>query len=843
MRNKLLPLLLLCSLLPLLLVVTWSASAAGSVNDINYVLQGTKVYYEPFEESFAGYFYTSSIVEIIDTIECDSELVWAEVKYLYDPEITLPVIQENENAGFRTVYIQADDVIASSPFDPCGANRIIPASACEEFNHTLLAELQKAPTPFVNVTTDVQNPSVIAGLLFIDENSPPYKCYYSVSGDLLQASKEASAVAKQAFLYDCAGTGDEVNICDTLSNSDPFMFSYAQYLYSGAVKSAYNPVSDATEPVSTEQTDPSADRIDSRVADEVQPAPSSSSCLGIIRVYVIDAYTKAPLPGALVTVHDPSGAVDGLECKTGKDGIAIFSDIQPGTYEITQKTELKGYEACNLLFSVSVDSNSTPYPVIFPNQPITGTVSVLITDKASGEPVPDCMFGLFSGDEQVFTLNSDEHGEAIMTDIPTGKYTLKSVHMPDPYSSINQLSKRVTVRYKRKSALHFSISTDNTDCPDPKTSGKQGRDIHLSILPCELPYLSQNGLNFGLFAVSCENGHYRIKSDSEAILTVFSDMRGNEVDVYLPTGTYCLAEANLNGQYVNPEHRVLFEINENTNSVELDPGQVVGYPVQLKTVSTEGQGLAGTYLHIFSAQTDLYRYTDDHGLLSETLSPGQYTAEVILSPDGYFNPSEPVRFEISDNGILSGKTQFQLEPCSFNISVRDTYGMPIEGTYLVLRDRKGSSSEIQKSDANGNIAFDGLPFGQYVIEELYPAAGYLANTTKIQLSLDGTCHKFGQPLCTLISHMNSQTFLATDPDGYAISGMQFSLIDYGDSILETVVSDQYGLFHFCNIPVGSYNVRYNPNSTDIEMPPDSIGLVVHADGLSTQTTPVFQRAE
>lgn len=835
MRNKLLPLLLLCSLLPLLLVVTWPASAAGSVNDINYVLQGTKVYYEPFEESFAGYFYTSSIVEIIDTIECDPELVWAEVKYLYDPEITLPVIQENENTGFRTVYIHADDVITSSPFDPCGANRIIPASACEEFNHTLLAELQEAPTPFVHVTTDIQDPSVIAGLRFIDENSPPYKCYYSSSGDFIQASKEASAVATRAFLYDYAGTGDAVNISDTLNNSDPFMFSYSQYLYSGAVKSANNPVSYATGPVSTEQTDPSADRIDSRVADENQPAQSTSSCLGTIRIYVIDAYTKAPLPGVSIVLHDPAGLSEDLKKKTGKDGVVEFPGTPSGTYEITQQTELKGYEACKLRYSVST-SDIAVYPVIFPNQPITGTVSVQITDKETSEPLPDCIFGLFSGKEQVFTLTTNASGIAEISNIPTGKYTLKSISLPDPYSSINQLSKRVTVRYKRKSEFHFSISADNTDFPDPKTSEKRGREIHLSILPCESSCLAQNGLNFGLFDVLCENGHCRIKNDSGAILTVFSDMRGNEVDVCLPTGTYCLAEADLNGQYVNPEHRVLFEINEETDSVELDPGQIAGYPVQLKTVSTDGQGLAGTYLHIFSEQTDLYRYTDDHGLLSETLFPGQYTVEVILSPDGYFNPSKPVYFDISDNGILSGKTQIQLEPCTFTISVRDTFGMPIEGAYLVLRNRKESHNEVRRSDANGNIAFDGIPFGEYVIEELYPSAGYLANITKIQLSLDGTCHEFNQPLCTLLSHMNSQTFLVTDPDGFAIPGMQFSLTDHTGSILETVVSDSDGLLHFSGVPSGSYSVEAVINDIRIDVRPAASTMTVNPETIKVSAT-------
>lgn len=835
MRNKLLPLLLLCSLLPLLLVVTCPASAAGSVNDINYVLQETKVYYEPFEESFAGYFYTSSIVEIIDTIECDSELVWAEVKYLYDPEITLPVIQENENDGFRTVYIQADDVIASSPFDPCGANRIIPASACEEFNHTLLAELQEAPTPFVHVTTDIQDPSVIAGLRFIDENSPPYKCYYSSSGDFIQASKEASAIATRAFLYDYACTGDTVNISDTLSNSDPFMFSYAQYLYSGAVKSAYNPVSDATGPVSTEQTDPSADRIDSPVADENQPAQSTSSCLGTIRIYVIDAYTKAPLPGVSIVLHDPAGLSEDLKKKTGKDGVVEFPGTPSGTYEITQQTELKGYEACKLRYSVST-SDIAVYPVIFPNQPITGTVSVQITDKETSEPLPDCIFGLFSGKEQVFTLTTNASGIAEISNIPTGKYTLKSIQFPELYSSQNTLKKQITVRYKRKSELRLSVVTDNLESSDPIPPKEQGNSIHMSMLPRESSCLAQNGLNFGIFAVLCENGHSDIEIDSGAILTVSSGMCENEFNVCLPTGTYCLAEAADDGQCIHPERHVLFEVNDSTDSVELDPKPVLGYPVQLKAVSSDGHGLPDTYVHIFSDQTDLYGYTDADGFLSETLFPGQYTAEVVLAPDGFFIPAEFVHFEISDSGILAGNTQFQLMPCSCTIYIRDTYSNPVEGAFLILRSGNGSHTKVYRSDKDGYVTFNDIPFGQYEIVELYPSAGHLANKTKILVTLDGTCHEFDQPLCTYVSHENAQTFLVTDPNGYAIPGMQFSLCDYSGSVLETVESDPDGLLYFSGIPSGSYTVQPVINDVRIDVYPAESTMTVNPATIDVSET-------
>lgn len=819
--QKLLLLCLLCSLcvLCLLLIVIPSCIAespeANITDAYHYILQGTKAYYEPSEESFAGYFHSSSIVDIKYDTAIDPEYEWIEIQYLFDSKSSVSSSGEKDPAALRTVFVHTNDILTSLPYMPTSTNWIIPSTGYAEFDTALLASLQVYQSDSFNSTEITEDSRALAGLQFICENSPPYKCYYTASNDVLKSSSESSSVAAQAFLFDFAGIGNALNLFDVFYDSDPFQLSYALFLYTGAMNAARNSATVINiDSEASMQSPLCSDEITMKTVEPSEPEEAYSDQLSEIRVSVIDAYSKLPLSGALIVIHDPSEVIEDQKMKTGKDGNIVFSNIPAGSYEIYQQNELKGYEPCNLVFPVSIIADSTVDYVVIPNQPITGDILISVYDKETNLPVPDCEFGVFADHKQMFTLFTDKKGIAVLSNVPTGKYTTKSINFPSGYLNAAQISKQVNVRYNRKSEIRFTINADIADPSVSLSDENQFIDIHISILPQEPSYLGQNSLKFGLFASVCENGRLKVKADSDAILTVLYDVHGNDLDVSLPEGTYCLAKVDEALKCVDPEHCVFFDVNNTTDSIELDPRPASGYPVNLYVSSLTGVGESSTYLHVFSEETDIYRYTDDQSTLQLALFPGQYTAEVVLSPDGYLIPSEPACFEISEKGILTGQTIIRLDPCTLTVKICDTYDVPVEGTFLILRDNEGAHTDIVRSDADGFATFNKVPFGQYEIEELYPAPGYLSNKTRIQITVDGTCHAFDQPLCTLVSHLNSQSFMVTDTEGYPMEHILFSLSDHSGSILEIVSSDSNGSFHFSGIPSGTYTVQ--PVICDLE---------------------------
>ena len=129
---------------------------------------------------------------------------------------------------------------------------------------------------------------------------------------------------------------------------------------------------------------------------------------------------------------------------TDGSGSAVFSNLQPGSYTVREKTAPQGYSldaSTSQTLSVVAGVTST---VTFVNERITGRIRIVKTDSISGRPLAGVVFSVtrLSGPTSdnaadigrvVATVTTNEQGVAETGLLPWGEYGLTETGVPTGY--------------------------------------------------------------------------------------------------------------------------------------------------------------------------------------------------------------------------------------------------------------------------------------------------------------------------------------------------------------------------------------------------------------------------
>ncbi|MGQ0702929.1 MAG: carboxypeptidase regulatory-like domain-containing protein [Gemmatimonadales bacterium] len=151
-------------------------------------------------------------------------------------------------------------------------------------------------------------------------------------------------------------------------------------------------------------------------------------------VVVTVQVSGSPTPGVSVTINGPSGpggtiGPDGTVTltqtkMTGQDGKATFSDVPPGTYDITATQQPLSCPST----TATVGPGDTKNVTIECTPPTTGTINVDVK-RMDGTPVPGLLVTLTSGPPPV-SQSTDTNGRATFTNVTPGSYTLRFAGTP-----------------------------------------------------------------------------------------------------------------------------------------------------------------------------------------------------------------------------------------------------------------------------------------------------------------------------------------------------------------------------------------------------------------------------
>lgn len=230
------------------------------------------------------------------------------------------------------------------------------------------------------------------------------------------------------------------------------------YLNSGdtiSITSKKLPFSITVESVSEEDEEanflmgvPSADIQKIIIPQYGEPPAIQSTMLtfdmptGTITVMKFEPEDGIPLPGAVFELL--SGTTVLSTQTTGSDGIVTFSDLDPGTYSVREKTAPAGYALDSNPRSVTVTGGETSN-VVFTDMLITGKIRIVKTDSMTGEPLAGVQFSVIRlttpvGCEYlptgtvIATLTTDSQGIAETELLPWGEYRIEEITVPEGYA-------------------------------------------------------------------------------------------------------------------------------------------------------------------------------------------------------------------------------------------------------------------------------------------------------------------------------------------------------------------------------------------------------------------------
>lgn len=216
-----------------------------------------------------------------------------------------------------------------------------------------------------------------------------------------------------------------------------------------------------------------------------------------------------------------------------------------------------------------------------------------------------------------------------------------------------------------------------------------------------------------------------------------------------------------------------------TNRVRFENKPVV----KLELIKTSDTGaVAGIYFTIERLQgseyTTLGTYTTDVNgrIVLEDLTAGAQYRVTESVPEGYVGQTPPQVF-VAQLGMNTIRFRNRLIRGSLRIVKVDRGTQtPLEGAGFRLYDRYGTQVDSGYTDANGELRFDNLPYGQYYYQEFDAPEGFLPDAAYYRLNIteDGAVIEHRRENSGLTG---SITVYKTDERGETLSGVAF-LLEY-----------------------------------------------------------------
>ncbi|MEG0254704.1 SpaA isopeptide-forming pilin-related protein [Vagococcus sp.] len=137
---------------------------------------------------------------------------------------------------------------------------------------------------------------------------------------------------------------------------------------------------------------------------------------------------------------------------------------------------------------------------------------------------------------------------------------------------------------------------------------------------------------------------------------------------------------------------------------------------------------------------------------------------------------------------------------------------PLTGATFTLKDINQTVIDSKTTDDNGEIIFDNLDFGQYLLEETIAPIGYENNKQQFTVTIDEKTPDFIYQLTVenkkQEEKMGDIKLIKTDDKTKnQLEGAEFALLDKDKKVLETKITDKNGEISFSKLPFGSYYLK------------------------------------
>ena len=515
------------------------------------------------------------------------------------------------------------------------------------------------------------------------------------------------------------------------------------------------------------------------------------------------------LPGAVVRIeHIESGAV--YTGETNFAGVAMFNEIEPGAYRVTEIAAPAGYIMSDEVYNTTVISGDTvEVPIINEEKP---GLRIIKYDSKTMRALPNISFEVFKDTQSLGIFKTDEFGEILLTDLDPGTYLAKEV-ATDSSHIINSNPQQIELEGS-DGILELIFFND------------QKPGIHL----VKLDSTTLEPL---------PNARFRIEHVGGTFSKEYVTDENGEVDISdLEPGAYQVTELEAPDGYLIDDAQRVIQINGNENAQFVFTNTRMPSFRLVKLDSFSGNGLPGATFRIAKIEDGTHyldRVTDTNGEINiSDLEPGVYSVVEMDAPEGYVKDFREYHVELfpgqTSELVVSNDRMPNLEI----LKTDAISGRPVAGVTFTVKRVDSSTLTTVTSDENGRCFLEKLMPGVYEVWEQSVPDGYLLNEEHQLITLfpnrTGTVQFQNYPKPTLtVNKIDSIT-------GDFIKGAKFSVTFKSDKTstgeirdLGTFYSDENGQFFIDKLDDGWYTIKeLEPAAGYSIKDPDTVEIYVEA---------------
>ena len=433
----------------------------------------------------------------------------------------------------------------------------------------------------------------------------------------------------------------------------------------------------------------------------------------------------------------------------------------------------------------------------------------------------------FREGELAATITTTAGGNVVTEPLPLGRYTVTEVSAPAGYVldetrhelALTASDHTTPVVTARLSAVNEFMSARITLTKEKEIVTTQHEED--GMVHSRLMNVPGEGFVFGLYSsdpieyaggtLSADTLIETGITDADGALT-FADEYPH-VEYYVqelaaPEG-WVLSDARyrvtITDEFADEQHEVVFQVGLPIHN------EIVHADVRIaKTDKTGSAALPGALIEVRNRSGEIIcrDYTGEDGYLPAFPAvPGTYTFREVLAPEGYALNDAEMTFTVNEKGEVTGQTTIADDATRFSIRKVDPQHRPLEGVEYGLFREDGTMQATAVTDSDGLATFEKVPYGAYYIQETKPLFGYVKDSTKTPITVDGTFKNPDAPIATLTNCPTELLVQKVDQNNVALSGAQFGLFDEKDELVMTAVSDAEGLVRFVGAAVGKYTIR------------------------------------
>lgn len=522
--------------------------------------------------------------------------------------------------------------------------------------------------------------------------------------------------------------------------------------------------------------------------NDLTTAVFESIPLTSLTVTLRDKDTKEPLANSKFKVQHIGGQFV-TEAVTGADGSFTVEHMPVGMYLVSQIAPSENYQLESDYQFAKVEIGSDTH-IQFVNAHYSG-LTIQAIKLGTGAGLPGAVFQVLEENGKLIgEYVSDSSGNCYVGQLEPKVYLIKEISSPEHYDIMTP-DQKVTITDGLNTTATFKHRATST--------------MTIQVLDSE----TRAFLSGAVFNVTTTDGTFieQITTGSDGCASI----------QYLEPGYYILTCIKVPYGYIQDVKPQTIKVENDSNKlIEVYLNSTSDLKVTVLCEQT-GKPIGGVTLKLAKLDGDIVGTytTNEFGVVSLVVDPGDYILYPTYVPDGYVLDSTPTNIKITAN--MMKQIELKINKMS-SISVRMVDAKTHNGIHHVTVEMKDSANNYVGtfvSDNDGYFHFtDVLPDGRYILTAINCPSNYILDvvpkTVKLNIKEETNVIWELEPIQgQLVITTKSATDNAQQniPAGSLLAGAIYNILDESGNVVNVIYGDAYGEAFSGALPIGTYIIR------------------------------------